>query len=326
MSLYLDDITAKDQFYPFTQIRSLADLRVGILTIREKAEFVTGAKVIALSEDKDAQGTIIPANKVPSLEDEELNSPWDIIFHNDAAIASDFQMLTNGRKSQPLSPTNGVTEPQNIFLEEGANVEHCIINASTGPVYIGRNALIMEGAILRGPVAVCEGAVVKIGAKIYGGTTIGPYSVVGGEIKNCVFLGYSNKAHDGYLGDSMIGEWCNIGAGTSNSNVKNNAENIMAWNNANNQFISVGRKAGLLLGDYSRCAINTSFNTGTVVGISCNIFAPGLQSKFIADFSWGGQKYELEKAFRDINNWMAFKGKELTQEQKQTLINIYNHA
>jgi UDP-N-acetylglucosamine diphosphorylase / glucose-1-phosphate thymidylyltransferase / UDP-N-acetylgalactosamine diphosphorylase / glucosamine-1-phosphate N-acetyltransferase / galactosamine-1-phosphate N-acetyltransferase len=321
----LDDITHKDNFYPFTQIRSLADLRIGILTIREKAHFITKRKIVTLSETgKGIDEKVIPANSIPSLPDKLLNSPWDMIFHNAEAIQSDYHIITHGRISQPLSPSNTTIAPQNIFLEDGVKAECCIINASEGPVYIGRDVQIMEGAIIRGPVAICEGAVIKAGAKIYGGTTIGPYCIAGGEIKNSILQGYSNKAHDGYLGDSMIGEWCNLGAGTSNSNIKNTAGEVKAWNNARKEYSVVGKKAGILMGDYSKCAINTSFNTGTVIGVCCNIFAPGLQPKLVPDFTWGAEKYELNKAFKDIDNWKQLKKENITEEEKQILTTIYN--
>ncbi len=166
---------------------------------------------------------------------------------------------------------------KDIFIEQGARLAHCMLNASNGPIYIGKHAEIMEGSFIRGPFALCEGAVVKMGSKIYGATTIGPYCTVGGEIKNSVFLGYSNKAHDGYLGDAVIGEWCNLGAGTSNSNLKNNASDVKVWHNPSKDYIRAGIKCGLLMGDYSRAAINTSFNTGTVTGICANILRKGLR-------------------------------------------------
>src|SRR5215467_11739207 len=214
-------------------------------------------------------------------------------------------MVTENRTSQPIPESVQFLNKTAIFIEPGAVLNHCILNASTGPIYIGKNSTIMEGAVIRGPFALCEGAVVKMGAKIYGATTIGPYSVVGGEIKNSVIQGYSNKAHDGYLGDSVIGEWCNLGAGTSNSNVKNNAGEVTVWNPATKGYIVAGNKCGLFMGDYSRSAINTSFNTGTVVGVSCNVFADGLSPKHIPSFSWGvkGERYEFDKAIRDIANW-----------------------
>ena len=186
----------------------------------------------------------------------------------------------------------------------------------------------MEGALIRGPLALCEGSVIKMGAKIYGATTIGPNCIVGGEIKNSVILGYSNKAHDGYLGDSVIGEWCNIGAGTSNSNIKNNARDIKMWSQARNEMITSGiSKCGLIMGDYSRAAINTSFNTGTIVGVCANVFGEGLTPKFIPDFSWGSNslsKYELEKAFVDIDNWKKLKGHALAEKEKTLLKLIFD--
>ena len=187
----------------------------------------------------------------------------------------------------------------------------------------------MEGSSIRGPFALCEGAVVKMGSKIYGATTIGPYSIAGGEIKNSVIFGYSNKAHDGYLGDAVIGEWCNIGAGSSNSNVKNNAGSVKVWNQAAKEYIVAGTKCGLLMGDYSRSAINTSFNTGTVVGICSNVFGEGLTPKYIPSFTWGTKslsKYEFEKALSDIQNWKKLKGFELTTNETAILRTIFEHT
>ena len=196
-------------------------------------------------------------------------------------------MLFARSATQIISETNKVIQPENIIIEESAVVEHCFINASTGPVYIGKNVTIMEGAMLRGPIAVCEGSTIKMGAKIYGGTTVGPFCTVGGEIKNSVLQSYSNKAHDGYLGDSIIGSWCNLGAGTSNSNVKNSGTDIMQWHEVSGEKINVGKKYGVIMGDYSRTAINTSINSGSVIGICCNIFGEGLTPKIIKDFRWG---------------------------------------
>lgn len=324
--IILDDLIIKDNFYPFSQIRSVIDIRVGILTIREKCRLITGLAVTALSEIKEEtlSSETIPANKIPSLPDRLLKDPWDIIAHNADAIRSDFNFITHLRSSYPISETNKVISPNNLFLEEGVKMEHCIINASQGPVYIGKGADIMEGTMIRGPVAICEGAVVKMGTRLYSGTTIGPYCMAGGEIKNSILMGYSNKAHDGYLGDSIIGEWCNLGAGTSNSNLKNSAGEIKAWDNKTKQYRAVGSKAGLLMGDFSRCAINTSFNTGTVAGICCNIFAPGLQPKYIPDFSWGNERYELGKLYKDIDNWKKLKSQHITDTDKQILKNLYS--
>jgi UDP-N-acetylglucosamine diphosphorylase/glucosamine-1-phosphate N-acetyltransferase len=216
-----------------------------------------------------------------------------------------------------------------VFIEAGARVENCLLNASTGPIYVGRNAEIMEGAMVRGPFALCEGAVVKMGATIYGATTIGPYAVVGGEIKNCVIGAFSNKAHHGYLGDSVIGQWCNLGAGTSNSNIKNNASTVRVWSHHRQAFLPGGLKCGLFMGDYSKCAINTSFNTGTVTGICCNIFGETKPPKFIPNFSWGHAEegsYALEKALDDISKWKKLKNRILTEEEKQSLEHIFAHS
>jgi len=207
-------------------------------------------------------------------------------------------------------------------------IEHCILNASTGPIYIGKNAEIMEGSMIRGPFALCKNSVVKMSSKIYGGTTIGKNCVVGGEIKNSMISDYSNKSHDGYLGDSVIGEWCNLGAGTSNSNIKNTGNDVMVWDNSSNQFINAGLKCGLIMGDYSRCAINTSFNTGTVVGVCCNIFGNGLTPKHIRNFSWGfGESiYEFEKAIKGIENWKKLKDQSITDIEIQTLKHIFEQS
>lgn len=281
--------------YPFTLTRSFKDIRLGILTIGEKN---------------------LPQHLHPA-------QPWQIFLFNDEAIRLDFELICKGRHSQKISSTNSIISPDQVFVEEGAVVEHCIINASNGPVYIGRGTLIMEGTLIRGPVAICEGSVVKMGSRIYGGTTIGPNCIAGGEIKNSVMFGNSNKAHDGYLGDSVIGEWCNLGAGTSNSNVKNSAGDVKIWDAEQQAYVIVGKKCGLIMGDYSRCSINTTFNTGTVVGISCNIFGSGFPPKYVPDFTWGAEEYDLEKALRDIDNWKQLKGSEITENENELLRNIY---
>lgn len=256
----------------------------------------------------------------------ELKTPWNIFQLNAWAIVQDFDLLTAGRKSEKISATNNVNTPANIFIEKGASVECCFLNAQAGPIYIGRNAQVMEGSLLRGPVAIGDGAVVKMGTRLYEGTTVGPKCTVGGEIKNSVLFGYSNKAHDGYMGDAVIGEWCNWGAGTSNSNLKNNASAVTVWTPAG--AISVGLKCGVLMGDYTRTAINTSINTGTIIGACANVFGNGLTPKFIPSFSWGSeglQRYELDKAYSDINNWKLLKGSALTASEKSILKHIFDH-
>lgn len=240
----------------------------------------------------------------------------------------DFQLVTAGRTSQPLSSTNQIIHPERVFLEEGAVMEYCTINASDAFVYIGKNALVMEGALLRGSVVIGEKTVVKMGAKIYGTTVAGRNCVLGGEIKNTLFFDYSNKAHDGYLGDAVIGSWCNLGAGTSASNVKNTGGEIKLWNPLLHQWIHAGTKCGVMLGDYSRTSINTILNTGTVTGISCNIVSNGFPPKYIASFTWNTETkehYVLEKACNDASNWMQMKQQFITEQEQSILQYIYNH-
>ena len=352
IQLVLDDTNTRQQLFPFTLTRSSADIRIGILTIRQKWERLLGIKVTVNGDGyleapvTDAQPVVFAGNIVPSklfVEDllkgsysqedflkqsslRILEHPWQIFEYNDWALREDFKLITEGRVSQPVPAAVVCDNPENVFIEEGAKLQYCILNASAGPIYIGKNAEIMEGASIRGPFALCEGAVVKMGTRIYGATTIGPYSLVGGEIKNTILFGYSNKAHDGYLGDSVIGEWCNLGAGTSNSNIKNTASNVNVWSEASKTYISAGLKCGLLMGDYSRCSINTSFNTGTVVGACANIFGAGLTPKYIPSFSWGIQEpapYAIEKALQDIRNWKKLKNQLLTEKEIQRLRHIF---
>ena len=214
------------------------------------------------------------------------------------------------------------------FIEEGAKVEHTILNASTGPIYVGKDAEIMEGSIVRGPLAMCENSVLKMGAKIYGATTLGPYCKVGGEVNNSVLLGYSNKGHDGFLGNSVLGEWCNIGADTNNSNLKNNYTEIRLWNYTSESFINTGLQfCGLIMGDYSKCGINTMFNTGTVVGVSANVFGAGFPRNFISSFLWGGSAgyitYRLNKVFEVAKKVMQRRAIEFNQEDKDILAEVF---
>jgi len=254
----------------------------------------------------------------------QLEYPHQIFLLNDAFIKFDFKLITSNRISQPISASNNVINSSNIFLEEGATMEFCTLNASAGPIYIGKDATLMEGCLIRGAFSLGNNSLLKMGSKIYGATTLGPNCVGGGEIKNIVMQGNSNKAHDGYLGDSLIGEWCNFGAGTSNSNVKNTGGEVHIWNDAENDFISAGQKCGVIMGDYSRAAINSRINTGSAIGVCCNVFGAGLLPKVIKDFSWGlTDKYLFEKALSDINNWMKMKHQELSQEKIDVLTYIF---
>jgi UDP-N-acetylglucosamine diphosphorylase/glucosamine-1-phosphate N-acetyltransferase len=347
--LFLSDKETTSSLFPFTLTRSAADIRVGILTIREKWKLLLGEEipVVSSSEWQSPGSAVLSSAIIPSAEfvtssfrngelvDEPawhdakiLQNPWNIFQLNDWAIREDFKLLTRNRHSQPIPETVQTSRSNNIFIEEGAQLSHCIINAEHGPVYIGKNSEIMEGAVIRGPFALCEGAVVKMGSCIYGATTVGPYSVVGGEIKNAVLFGFSNKSHHGYLGDSVIGEWCNLGAGTSNSNMKNNAGEVRMYNHTTKTFVNTGlNKCGVIMGDYSRAAINTSFNTGTTSGICANIFGDGLTPKFIPSFSWGSDgtvMYAFEKAMDDIARWKKLKGHDLHDDDKKRLRLIFD--
>ena len=327
---------------PFTKTRPISELRIGIFTIREKWEMLLAstAEIVSSIETGDViqiNSAIIPTqnNYLQIIEASKGNSslpdfikvlqyPWQIFQWNEEFLRADFELITEGRKSIDIDNTNTCKNPANIFIEPGAQISMCMINAEEGPVYIGKNALIMEGCMLRGPITIGENAVVKMGTKIYGATSIGKGCVAGGEIKNSILFENSNKAHDGYLGDSVIGAWCNLGAGTSASNVKNSAANITYQIENSGRSVSVGNKAGLIMGDYSRCAINTSFNTGTIVGTGCNIFETGFPPKNVRNFSWGKERYRLEKLLTDISNWKKMKGHSLSENEINKLTLLYS--
>ncbi len=331
-AIFIEEIIGKDIIYlihgniiPTSKlVKQVKKLKAG--------EFISVAGkesiVYCISKEEIIDSNNIKIKKAIEFEDElkEIKFPWEIFQFNNWAIVEDFDLITAGRKSQKIPATNKIKNASNIFIEKGATVENCFLNAGDGPIYIGKNATIMEGSMLRGPVAVCENAVVKMGAKIYGATTIGPNCTVGGEIKNSVFFANSNKAHDGYIGDSVIGEWCNMGAGTSNSNIKNNASSVMIW--TPNGPVNVGKKCGMLMGDFSRTAINTSINTGTVIGACCNVFGNGLTPKFIPSFSWGSdgiERYGFEKSITDIENWKELKDQMITENEKNILKHIFEN-
>jgi len=223
---------------------------------------------------------------------EIISRTYDIFSKNAVQIKQDFELITRNKQSQPVSSTNTIIGDNPVFMEEGAVAEAVIFNTEDGPVYLGKNAKVLEGSMIRGPFAALDNAVVKMGAKIYGGTTLGPYVKAGGEIKDSVFFGYANKGHDGYLGDSVIAEWCNLGADTNNSNLKNNYSKVKVWHYPEKDFVNTGLQfCGLIMGDHSKSGIATMFNTGTVVGVSSNIFGGDYQPKFFPSFKWGGQKY-----------------------------------
>ena len=252
-----------------------------------------------------------------------FEKPTDLFTYNDKAIDFDFKLLTEGRTSVPLSPTNGfLGDKANLFIEEGAKVEFATLNCQKGKIYIGKDTEVMEGSHLRGPIALCEHATVNMGAKLYGATTIGPYSKVGGEISNSVIWGYSNKGHDGFLGNSVLGQWCNLGADTNVSNLKNTYNTIQLWDYQKSGYTSSGLQfCGVLMGDHSKTAINTQINSGTTIGVFANLFSAGFPSKYIPNFAWGvsAEKYRLEEAFAVAERVMARRGIAFDQKEQDIL-------
>lgn len=270
--------------------------------------------------------------KMTDITEELLffKQPTDLFSYNHKAIDFDFELLTKGRTSQPLSSTNGfLGNPEDLFIEEGAQIEFSTLNTKTGKIYIGKNAEIMEGCHLRGPIALCEDSKFNLGAKIYGATTVGPHSKVGGEVNNVVIFGYSNKGHDGFIGNSVIGEWCNLGADTNSSNLKNNYATVKLWNYKSKKFTDTGLQfAGVIMGDHAKTAINTQLNTGTVVGLAANIFKSGFPPNLVENFSWGGmkgdEKFKLEKAIEVAEKAMIRRKIILSEADKKILEYIFN--
>jgi UDP-N-acetylglucosamine diphosphorylase/glucosamine-1-phosphate N-acetyltransferase len=385
MNYILFDGTVRNALLPFTFTRPVADIRVGILTIREKWEKYLGYTTTTITEEyltekfpmvEMEENIMINASFLPNevlvemVESLEANQaifcgdeviafyttdtqeevdfdtydvieyteaclriehPWDIFQKNDAAIREDFELLTENRTSQPIPSTVNVISAENIFIEEGAKLAFVTLNASTGPIYIGKNSEIMEGSIIRGPFALCEEGQVKMGAKVYGATTVGPHSRIGGEVSNSVLFGYSNKGHDGFLGNSVLGEWCNLGADTNNSNLKNNYEEVKLWSYEKEGFVKTGLQfCGLMMGDHSKCGINTMFNTGTVVGVSANIFGSGFPRNFVPSFSWGGASgfttYITKKAFETAKIVMSRRNIEFTEEDAAILEHVFEES
>lgn len=382
MNYILFDGDLRNALLPFTFTKPVADLRIGILTIREKWEKYLGLTTTTITEDyleekypmvEMPENIMINASFCPNdglvemvknLSEKEaifkgedviafyttdtqeevnfedykqveftedvlqIKNTWDIFSLNDKAIEQDFNLITKNRKSQPIPAGVNTVNQENIFLEEGAKLTFCTLNASTGPIYIGKDAEIMEGCIVRGALAMCDNSVLKLGAKIYGATTIGPHSKVGGEVNNSVLMGYSNKGHDGFLGNSVLGEWCNLGADTNNSNLKNNYAEVRLWDYNTGRFAKTGLQfCGLMMGDHSKCGINTMFNTGTVVGVSANIFGSGFPRNFIPSFSWGGAsgftEYKTNKVFEVANEVMKRRKISFDDIEKRILENVY---
>lgn len=382
MNYILFDGPSRNALLPFTYTRPVADIRIGILTIREKWEKYLGSTTTTLTEEYLQEkypivelelNVMINASFLPnealvemvkSLQpnqmivhdedvvafftqqsadevdfdtyealffDDELltvENTWDIFQKNDDAIRADFELLTTDEVSQAIPKTVQVLGAEHIFIEEGAKLNFVTLNASTGPIYIGKNAEIMEGSVIRGPFALCEEAQVKMASKIYGATTVGPHCRVGGEVNNSVLMGYSNKGHDGFLGNAVLGEWCNIGADSNNSNLKNNYDEVRLWSYETEGFAKTGLQfCGLMMGDHSKCGINTMFNTGTVIGVSTNIFGSGFPRNFVPSFSWGGASgfttYLTKKAFETAKIVMSRRKIDFTDIDAAILEHVF---
>lgn len=385
MNYILFDGPVRNALLPFTFTRPVADILIGIMTIRQKWETRLGSTITTITEDylsakfpmvEMEENVMINAAYLPNdvladlvsdlkvnqaifkgddvvaffaTENQEevdfdsyeiiqynddcitVENTWDIFSKNDAAIRADYAYLTEDRKSQPIPKSVNVIAPENIFIEEGAKLEFVTLNASTGPIYIGKNTEIMEGTVIRGPFALCENAMVKMSAKVYGATTVGPGSRIGGEVKNSVLFANSNKGHEGFLGDSVLGEWCNIGADSNNSNLKNNYEEVKLWSYETEGFAKTGLQfCGLMMGDHSKCGINTMFNTGTVVGVSANIFGSGFPRNFVPSFSWGGAAgfttYVTKKAFETARLVLSRRNIEFDETEQAILEHVFEET
>ena len=383
MRYILVDIPDRENFYPFTLTRSLADCRVGIFTFKERweqfvkeeagvftanylqilyanqpvlkteealffinvtcipsAELVqqinqlkegeklvsaSGKWIATCSKERNLANILLAIHKPINYPSAQfINDPIHLLQLHGSFIKRDFDWIKENRQSVKPHATNKIIQEDQVFIEEGATVLCSNLNATEGPIYIGKEAVVMEGASIRGPFVLGKKAVVKMNASIYGSTSIGPGCIAGGEIKNSIIMGYSNKGHEGYLGDSIIGFWCNLGAGTCNSNIKNTAGAIQMWNESKQVWDTIGQKMGMLVGDYSRFAIQSSVNTGSYIGVSANIFGNGLLPKNIPNFTWGILPgYQFEKVIEDIQNWKKLKGSNLTEEEQQILKHLH---
>ena len=304
-----------------------------ILNLKNNSAIKAGNDLVAFrsNENKsfDVEELLKSAIEIPKNYI-SVKNVWDIFSKNSDELKNDFELITHGKKSQKFSSTNTlIGEVNQLFIEEGAIIEAAILNVSTGPIYIGKDAEVMEGSIIRGPFSLGEHSALKLGTKIYGATTIGPHCKVGGEVNNSVIFGFTNKAHDGFLGNSVIGEWCNLGADTNNSNLKNNYGNVKIFNYSNETMKDTQLQfCGLMMGDHSKCGINTMFNTGTVVGVGANIFGGGFPSTHIPSFTWGGadnvETYKLDKMFETAERVYARRGLELNKDERTILTHIFS--
>ena len=385
MNFILFDGSVRNSLLPFTFTRPVADIRIGILSIREKWEKYLGYTTTTITEEylevkypmvELEENVLINASYLPtkSLVEQvrnlsenqaifkgeeviaffasdtqedvdftlykqiecsgdvlQLKNTWDIFSLNDKAIKADYDLITQGRTSAPIPEGVHAINKENIFIEEGATISFSSLNASTGPIYIGKDSEIMEGCLVRGPFAMCEHSVLKMGAKVYGATTLGPYCKVGGEVNNSVLFGFSNKGHEGFLGNSVLGEWCNVGADTNTSNLKNNYAEVKLWDYHKERFTNTGLQfCGLMMGDHSKCGINTMFNTGTVIGVSANIFGSGFPRNFIPSFSWGGAAgfttYQLNKVIEVAKVVMKRRELEWSEIDEKILQHVFDET
>jgi len=385
MNYILFDSDVRNSLLPFTYTRPVADIRIGVLTIREKWEKFLGFTTTTITEEylenkypmvELDKNILINASFLPSknlvkqvsnlsnnqaiFKDEQviafftsdtqehvdfdsyeqlefkeevlqIKNTWDIFSLNDKAIKADFDLLTEGRTSQSIPSGVHAIQEENIFIEQGATISYSSLNASKGPIYIGKDSEIMEGSLVRGPFALGENSILKMGTKVYGATTVGPFCKVGGEVNNSVLFGYSSKGHEGFLGNSVLGEWCNIGADSNTSNLKNNYAEVKLWNYQEERFTNTGLQfCGLMMGDHSKCGINTMFNTGTVIGVSANVFGSGFPRNFISSFSWGGAAgfttYQIKKVFEVAKVVMKRRGIELTETDKKILLHVFDET
>jgi len=385
MNYILFDSDVRNALLPFTYTRPVADIRIGVLTIREKWEKFLGFTTTSITEEylevkypmvELDKNILINASFLPtkSLVEQvrnlsenqaifkgeeviafftsdtqedvdftlykqiecsgdvlQLKNTWDIFSLNDKAIKADYDLITQGRTSAPIPEGVHAINKENIFIEEGATISFSSLNASTGPIYIGKDSEIMEGCLVRGPFALCEYSILKMGAKIYGATTVGPYCKVGGEVNNSVLFGFSSKGHEGFLGNSVLGEWCNVGADTNTSNLKNNYAEVKLWDYHKERFTNTGLQfCGLMMGDHSKCGINTMFNTGTVIGVSANIFGSGFPRNFIPSFSWGGAAgfttYQLNKVIEVAKVVMKRRELEWSEIDEKILQHVFDET
>jgi UDP-N-acetylglucosamine diphosphorylase/glucosamine-1-phosphate N-acetyltransferase len=383
MNYILFDGSVRNSLLPFTYTRPVADIRIGILTIREKWEKYLSFTITTLTEEyleekypmvEMEQNILLNASFLPtdvlveqvkSLQENQaivkndeivafyttdvqdkvdfdtyeiihceedllqIKNTWDIFSLNDKAIEADFKLMTEGRKSEPIPETVNCINPSQIFLEEGVDITYATLNATKGPIYLGKDSIVMEGCLLRGPFSLGDDSILKMGTKIYGATTIGPMSKVGGEVNNSVIFGYSSKGHEGYLGNAVIGEWCNLGADTNNSNLKNNYAEVRMWSYETERFAETGLQfCGLMMGDHSKCGINTMFNTATVVGVSANIFGGNFPRNFIPSFAWGGSAgfttFKMNKVKEVVTAVMKRKHLDYNEQDEKILQHIFD--